>query len=268
MFKEILQKLILKPPVPPSEMKEIDEKEGEELANKKQQYKTELTAWYEVNRSGFLENIRDSRKDLDSAILTLSSAGLGLGITVIQLIRVPVQDLYLMLGSWIFFSMAIVLTLISYVIAEANSEKKLDELTALYIETAQKEKLELEAVNENKSWQWTKNCRDFITNSIDSNVLGITNIFSLVAFFVGLVLLSLFCWNNISFRQLNYLKTREVNVRAADESGKEKMMDENNQSKEEKEKQNIEFDKGNKPADITPLPKPDKPKPDQQEKNK
>ena len=87
-------------------------------------------------RERLLENQLSNAEGLDRAILSLSSAGLGLSLAFIKDI-VPLNiahQIWLLELSWLFFAGAIISTLISYLTSQAGIKKQLEYSEQYYIE--------------------------------------------------------------------------------------------------------------------------------------
>jgi len=217
-----------------------------DLSDKERQTKNsnELKAWFETNRVVHIENIRDARRNLDQSLLTLSSATLGLGIAVVQIMdsgKQTVQNSTWIATSWILLGFTIISTLISYASSEALSEKKLEDLKAEYLNDCRSNNLATLTPTPIVQWPLLTYPRKIWLAVFNANFLELLNWIALTTFICGFLLLTIFCWTNFEYRQ------------------KEKMS-------EEKNKQNkIEYGvqpKGNreehglKPMENTPKPVP------------
>ncbi len=176
--------------------------------NQTDSFERELKTWHDDNRKALLEDIKESRKALDEAILTLSSAGLALGISISQFAGVETASANYLGLSWLAFGVSIVCTLSSHAISECNAERVLEELTADYIKTAQENKIVLDLVLERKRWKLFTIARNCVTKIFSVNILEMINVLTLMGFVIGLLMLSIFAWDNIITRSKKETQTK------------------------------------------------------------
>jgi hypothetical protein len=87
---------------------------------------------YSETRKDLLTRQLSNSENFDKAILSLSSAGLGLSLTFIKDIRA--SHLFLLQWSWYAFGLAIVITLISFLSSQRAITKQLDFAAKYYLE--------------------------------------------------------------------------------------------------------------------------------------
>lgn len=134
---------------------------------------------YERMRDELIISQRSNSDNFDKAILSLSSAALGLTLTFISnLIDLSnAQFLIILYLSWFFFILAIISTLISFLVSQKGFSIQLDMAEKIYLDD---EKVDDKKINFISRW-----------------VNGL-NIFSAIIFILALILLTLFSITNIS----------------------------------------------------------------------
>ncbi len=177
-------------------------------SNQTDSFEGDLKAWHDDNRKSLLEVIKESRKALDQAILTLSSAGLALGISISQFAGVETASINYLGVSWLAFGVSIVSTLSSHAISECNAERVLEELTSDYMQTAKANNIALDLVLEQKRWKLFTIARNCVTKVFSVNILEMINVLTLVGFVVGLLMLSMFAWDNVIARSKKTPQTK------------------------------------------------------------
>jgi hypothetical protein len=209
-------------------------------------FEAELKDWYVFNRTELNEEWCDARKSLDQALLTLSSAGLAIGVSISQISTGEVVRVGMLLASWLAFAISILLTLFSFLLKEWFSEKALEELTAEYIDTASKNDISLSVTTTKENWSCMRKARNFAVNCFSISVFDLVNFLSLIAFIVGLTTLSIFSWKNLTHRQIALKNAAPVSINKTQQG--EIVMTHN--------KEKLEESKKPIPATPKPTPKP------------
>lgn len=186
------------------------------LSNKHTQAENakELTAWYETNRAVHIENVRDARRNLDQSLLTLSSATLGLGIAVIQMMdssKHTVQNSSWIALSWILLGFTIISTLVSYASSESLSEQKLEDLKNEYLKDCKDNNLAIKEPAHKPQWHFLTWSRELWLVVFNRNFLELLNLAALAAFIGGFILLTVFCWANFEYRQKENMSEEKKN---------------------------------------------------------
>lgn len=176
----------------------------------KSKFQSDLKNWYDSNRLLHTENSRETRKSLDEALLTLSSASLGIGIAVVQFVNGIVVHPFLMVISWICFGFTISITLVSHAVSEALSDMRLADVEKDYSEICNRQSIKIELVDHGHSWEWFAKLRKKLTEIFTHNMLELLNLASLLSFISGVVLLSIFCWTNFLQKQERYMSEDNV----------------------------------------------------------
>ena len=134
---------------------------------------------YEKFRENLLEASLSNSNNYDKAILTLSSAALGLSLTFIKDI-VPFKDIinyWTLVLSWVFFLISIVVTIISFILSQWAIKRQLKYAEEYYL-------------NGKENFFNKKNiCKDLTT---------IFNHISGIIFILALILTIFFVTSNIS----------------------------------------------------------------------
>jgi hypothetical protein len=133
---------------------------------------------YLEERTQLITAERDTAKQFDKAILTLSAGALALSITFIkQIASQPKQNsIYWLIAAWSFFCLSLLSTLISFLTSQAACRNQREILDG---DIAKKDDSEL--VHKNKASSWT-------------NTL---NYFSIITFILGVVSLIIFSAINL-----------------------------------------------------------------------
>jgi len=91
---------------------------------------------YDQQRAELVNKQNSNSEKYDSSILTLSSAGFGLSITLLKDV-IPLNEClnpWLLITSWILFGSAILCTIISFQASQAAIRKNLDHAEKYYLE--------------------------------------------------------------------------------------------------------------------------------------
>jgi len=146
---------------------------------------------YERMRDELIISQRSNSDNFDKAILSLSSAALGLTLTFISnLIDLSkAQFLFVLYLSWLFFIFAIISTLVSFLVSQKGINIQLDMAEKIYLNN--------ETVDDKK------------INSI-SNWVNRLNIFSIVVFISALIFLTVFSITNISIGAIKMSDKKET----------------------------------------------------------
>jgi hypothetical protein len=205
LVQSLLAIIGITPPVEPHAPESPDD-----MARAK--YAQQLKDWFESNTLLHTENAREARKALDQAILTLSSASLAMAITFVNFMNGPIHHARWIQISWFLFGLAIAITLVSYAVSEALSEKKIDTVRDRYLKAAESQGIKLDDVDVPCRWKFIIVVRECALRIFSSNALDILNVVALASFIVGLLLLSDFCWNNFEHKQRVFMKNKTVAI--------------------------------------------------------
>jgi len=109
---------------------------------------------YERMRDELIQSQRINSDNFDKAILSLSSAGLGITVSFISnLIDLSrAQWLFALYLTWIFFIFAIVSTILSFLVSQGGINKQLDSLEPIYLEKENVDNKKISLISKTLKW--------------------------------------------------------------------------------------------------------------------
>ncbi|MEK6646307.1 MAG: hypothetical protein AABY84_06515 [Candidatus Firestonebacteria bacterium] len=153
-----------------------DEKKNEKLTEKEEEKKLhQLDDYYDdyIRRRDEFNKIRsDTMDSVDKIILTLSTGTLVLSITFLDKIGKPINYSFILVCSWCFLMVSLLLNILSFIFARINIENKIQDLDDKYEERKEDKKY---FVEKNFIWEkWTDFCNYF---ALFSFLIGIISFF-------------------------------------------------------------------------------------------
>lgn len=133
---------------------------------------------YERMRDELIQSQRMNSDNFDKAILSLSSAGLGITVSFItNLIDLSkAHYLFALYLTWAFFIVAIVSTIISFLVSQSGISKQLDSLEKIYIKKEEVDNKKVMRIAKALKWLTVTSAIAFILAILFLVSFSITNI--------------------------------------------------------------------------------------------